>query len=101
MNLDLVNQVINIDKGLSESEKKHLQDETVQKDIEKFLAGGTGAALGVVVAKYLKLSRTVQMILGALGYGAGKAVYNMFKDTKPTGRYNEKTRTYEIDTQRY
>lgn len=100
MTLPDVNHVIQADPGLTAAEKQYLIKEDTQQDIAKFLAGGTGAVLGVVVAKYMKLSRPIQLLLGALGYGAGKAVYN-FMQREYTSKYNKDTSTHEIDSKRF
>ena len=101
MNLNQINEAIRNDSGLSENEKQFLEKAETQEDIKKFLAGGAGATLGVVVAKYLKLSKPVQVVLGVLGYGAGKAVYKAIFDPNAPVQYNSRKGTYEIDRNRY
>ena len=101
MTLSEINKAISADPGLSDAEKRHLSKEESQRDIEQFLAGGSGAIVGVVAAKYLKLSKPVQVILGLLGYGAGRSIYNFLKDENPAVKHNSKTQLYEIDSKRY
>lgn len=100
MTLPDVNHVIQVDPGLTATEKQYLIKEDTQRDIAKFLAGSAGAVLGVVVAKYMRLSRPIQLLLGALGYGAGKAVYNFIQNAH-TSKYNKDTNAHEIDSKRF
>lgn len=97
LNLNQANTAIQVDPGLAASEKQQLEKEEAQREIEKFLSGASGAALGVVIAKYLKLGKTLQVLLGALGYGAGRMVFNAIK----ASHYNSAAGAYQIDSKRY
>ena len=101
MNLAQANEAIGNDTGLSDSEKQYLGKDETQKDIEKFLAGAAGATLGVVIAKYLRLGRTLQVVLGTLGYGAGRAIYTAIKNYRSGSQYDNDLGTYKIDSKRY
>ena len=101
MNLSDLTTLAQTDPGLTEQQKNQLSDSKVQKDIAELLASGTGATLAVIVAKYLKLSKPVQIILGVLGFGAGKLVYDTYTKHKSNTNYDDKTKAYKIDTDRY
>ena len=94
-------QAVQADPGLTESQKEHLTSETSKHEIEEFLSGTAGAATAVAIGKYLKLSKPVQVVLGVLGYGAGKILFDNFTSRKPVTNFNEKTKAYELDSKRY
>ena len=101
MTLSDINNAVHGDPGLAEDEKNFLNRPEIQKSMEQLLSGGAGAAIGVVVAKYLKLSKPVQVLLGVLGYGAGRMIYTYMKNYRPSGKYNDHSKLYEIDSKRY
>ena len=93
------------DHGLSAQEKEHLEQVIQDRDIQKFLSGAAGATLSVIAAKYMKLGRTAQFLLGLAGYGLGRIVYDYLVSNKHRyrqfARYNDKMKAYEVDTSRY
>ena len=91
------------DPGLNEAEKAYLQSQEVKKDLLKFLSGATGASIAVALAKYAKLGKIAQTILGLAGFGAGKLLYNWAvanlgkQEDRQFSTYNVKLKTYEIN----
>ena len=66
-----------------------------KKKLASLLSGGTGAGLGLVIAKYKKMSPASQVILSALGFGAGVLLYKYYSREKFLN-YNKDTKAYEI-----
>ena len=92
------------DSSLAPQEKSQLVEWLHKPDVAKHLSGAAGAALGVVLAKYAKLGRTAQVLLGIAGYGAGRIVYNFLKhkqEHRQFAPYNDKLKQYEMDSTRY
>ena len=86
------------DPGLTPDEKGYLTDTQVRKNIASFLSGTAGSALAVVIAKYARLSRTAQTILGLAGFGAGKLLYNaLHKEGRQSSQYDDKLKVYKVN----
>lgn len=103
MNFDLVElqRVIDSDHALKEAEKAELKERLNDKDavLKSLSFGATGAATALLVGKYLKLSKTTQVLLSLAGFGIGRALYNSL--IKNPGRDNfgkvNKHNQYEIN----
>jgi Na+-transporting NADH:ubiquinone oxidoreductase subunit NqrC len=54
----------------------------------------------LVVAKFNDLSKTTQVLLTLLGFGLGSVIYDYYHRSK-FANYDDKTRTYKIDTDKY
>lgn len=103
MDIDLaeLRRVINIDHELHAREREELLACIDEKDFMKRTAfGGLGAATGLLVAKFLKLSTTTQVLLSLAGFGIGRMLYdglikNPHRDN--FGKVNPRTNQYEIN----
>ena len=103
MDIDLaeLRRAVSSDRELNEHEREELNALIEEKDFLKRMAfGGAGAALGLIVAKFLKLGRTTQVLLSLAGFGIGRALYdglikNPHRDN--FGQVNRKTNLYEIN----
>jgi hypothetical protein len=94
-----INDIINFihsDKGLSLSQKEEMLSEEGKKKLAVVLGGSAGAALGVALAKYRKMSTTSQVLLSALGFGIGVLLYKYYTRER-FANYNSDTKMYEID----
>ena len=103
MSPELLASFVSSDQGLNQQEKASLLDAIKRPEIAKLLSGAAGAALGVVLAKYARLGRTAQILLGIAGYGAGRILYNYLINNphRQVAPYNAKLKTYELDRSRY
>ena len=63
---------------------------------ENIMHGVFGSALALVISKYLKLSRTSQILLTIAGYGIGKAMWDTYDQDSKFSRYDHKTKMHEI-----
>lgn len=103
MNAESLISAAQADPGLSAAEKAHLLELVRDKDVAKFLSGAAGATLSVVLAKYMKLGRTAQFLLGLAGFGIGRLLYDYLnnKQHRQFATWNDKIKAYEIDSSRY
>ena len=102
MNTETLVTMANADPGLSPQEKAHLSDFLRNKDVSKFLSGAFGAVFSVLLAKYMKLGRTSQLLLGLAGFGIGRLLYDYLnKQHRQFATWNDKINAYEIDSKRY
>ena len=86
------------DPGLTSEEKSYLSDAELRKDIASFLSGAVGSAIAIVIAKYSRLSKPAQTILGLAGFGAGKLLYNaLHKEGRQSSQYDDKLKVYKVD----
>jgi len=103
MDIDLpeLQRVIAADRALKEEEKAELKARlTNRDDVLKALSFGlAGATTTLLISKYLKLSKTAQVLLSIAGFGIGRALYNIL--LKNPGRDNfgkmNKHNQYEIN----
>ena len=72
-----------------------------QQGWNKFLSGAAGAGLAVAISKYNNLSTRAQVLLGAAGFGIGRLIYDYLKQDGQATHYNDKIRSYEMDSSRY
>ena len=85
------------DPHLDNSQKQLLLYKLQQPSFfENLLHGAFGSALALLVAKYLKLSPTAQVLLGVAGFGIGKALWDANDNDNNFSRYNEQTKMYTI-----
>ena len=64
--------------------------------INELKSGAIGAALSLLIGKYMKLKPSNQLLLSLAGFGVGKIIYDYRHDPKRFSRYNAKLRMYEI-----
>ena len=64
--------------------------------VQRLKSGVVGGALAFLLAKYMKLKPTTQLLLSLAGFGVGKIIYDYRHDQNRSSRYNEKLRMYEI-----
>lgn len=100
MDIDSLIKLVNSDAGLGSAQKMELTKDENKKKLEKILSGASGAALGLAAAKYARLSRLSQALLSAAGFGIGVLVYDYVNRTK-FSNYDEKTKSYQIDTNKF
>jgi F0F1-type ATP synthase assembly protein I len=92
-NSEIINFIRN-DTSLSAEQKNELLDN--KSKLIKFISGAGGGVLGLALAKYKNMSQTSQIVLSALGFGAGMVIYNYAK-RKKFADYNDETGLYEIN----
>jgi hypothetical protein len=63
---------------------------------ENIMHGVFGSSLALIVAKYLKLDKTAQVLLAIAGYGIGKALWDAYDNENNFSRYDKQTKTYTI-----
>lgn len=103
MDIDLaeLRKAIDTDRELKDRERAELLHAIDEKDFIKRTAfGGAGAAIGLIISKYLKLSRPSQVLLSLAGFGVGRLIYdglikNPHRDN--FGKLNQRTNQYEIN----
>jgi fructose-1-phosphate kinase PfkB-like protein len=91
------------DPGLAPQERSQVLEWLKKPEVVKQLSGVAGAAIGVAVAKYMKLGRTSQFLLGIAGYGAGRLIYNYLKHKQEHRQfvtYDHQAGVYRMDPQR-
>ena len=101
INLPELQRCIQADRDLKDQEKAELLTRLNEQDFLKLTAfGGLGAALGVMVARYLKLSRTTQVLLGLAGFGLGRVLYDRLIRNPKRDNFGGVNRTgqYEISS---
>ena len=95
-NLELI-AIVRRDTSLTSAEK----DEIINKlsnltFFTPFINGVIGASVGLIVAKYLKLSKTAQVLLTLAGFGLGKYLLDATRKHDKFLQYNEKLKVYEL-----
>lgn len=95
-------EAVSSDPSLAPQQKQELL--TILNDgdkLPKLLSGTLGAAVGVAIGKYRKLSNSSKILLGLAGFGIGRLMYNILhKRDKQFVSYNDKLKTYEMDSTR-
>jgi hypothetical protein len=97
MSISEIISLISSDSGLSNEQKQMLTKDKAR--LEEAVCGASGAALGVALGKYRKMSRTTQAILAALGFGAGTLIFKYLNRPR-FANYNAETGSYQIDSKR-
>lgn len=96
MTIDLhsLTEHISKDTTLKSSERASLLSALSE---DKLRAGLLGGAAGLLISKYLKLSKPSQVLLTLAGFGVGRALLRRM-DREPDKFYirDPKTKTYEI-----
>jgi hypothetical protein len=102
MNINDLVSAIKADPTLDDTDKKHVIAMVSEHDfITKLMYGAFGASLSYIVAKYLGLSKTAQVLLAIAGYGVGRLLLDAskHKDNRFV-QYNDKIKLYEINEER-
>lgn len=91
-------KAIQSDSGLKQEEKQAVIDKLHDSAyVNKMTASLAGGSIGLLVAKYLKLSKTAKVLLALAGFGIGRALWgSIHDDTKKFQEYNNKLKVYEI-----
>ncbi len=98
MNPQVLIMLIQQDIGLSPEERQFLLQHFSQTDkYQTFMSGATGAAAAAVIGRYLKLSKTAQVLLTIAGFGVGKYLLKATRDSKNFVSYNDKMKAYELN----
>jgi len=102
MNIHSLLSLAQSDPGLASDERSQLVNMLQDKNVEKFISGAAGATLSVVAAKYMKLGRTSQILLGVAGFGLGRFLFDHLTEQKHRfATYDPHMRTNHIDSNRY
>jgi hypothetical protein len=96
MDFNDIVSIIKSDSGLSSSQKEELLGDDNKKKLAILLSGASGAAIGLALAKYKNMSRPAQVVLSALGFGAGMLVYKYWHRER-FAHYDSNTKMYNID----
>jgi hypothetical protein len=101
-NQELQNAVL-ADPTLTPQQKQKIVEVLSDGDkLPRLLTGALGSAVGVAIAKYMKLSKVSKVLLGVAGFGIGRLLYDVLsKHDGQFASYNSKIRAYEMDTTRY
>lgn len=91
-------QVISKDQSLTPAQKEEasnwLDDPVV---INELRSGSVGAALTLLIGRFLKMKPRNQLLLSIAGFGIGKIIYDYKNDPKNFSRWNKQLRMYEIE----
>ena len=92
----LVIKAIHSDHTLTRTQ----QDEITEKIRDKswFSDATIGAALGLAISKFLKLTPKAQALMTAAGFGIGKYLLDKSSKHDKFVQYNDKVRAYDIKT---
>ncbi len=86
------------DQSLSATQKKDtlswLEDPAVLYELR---SGSVGAALTLLIGKFLNMNPRTQLLLSIAGFGIGKIIYDYKNDPKNFSRWNKQLRMYEIE----
>ena len=83
------------DNSLTAQEKETVLSALQDDKLKSSLIGG---GLGLLAAKYLKLSSTAQVLLTLAGFGIGKALLNRVPKTNKSLKYNNTVKAYEVQS---
>ncbi len=90
---------INIDPQLSNDERRQLsQALSSAAQWQSFAAGAMGAAAGYSIAKFLKMSKTAQILITLAGFGVGKYLLDNSQNSGKFMEYNKKLKGYKINS---
>ncbi|RTL07617.1 hypothetical protein EKK58_00150 [Candidatus Dependentiae bacterium] len=91
-------QAIAKDQSLSHAQKEEtytwLDDPVVLNELR---SGSIGAALTLLIGKFLNMKPRNQLLLSIAGFGIGKIIYDYKNDPKNFSRWNKQLRMYEIE----
>lgn len=91
-------QSVNKDQSLTASQRQEtlgwLNDPVV---IQELRSGSIGAALSMVVGKFMNLNPKTQLLLSIAGFGIGKIIYDFKHNQKNFSSWNKQLRMYEIE----
>ena len=97
-----------MDPGLLAHEKAHLVALCREPEVANLLSGPAGATVGVMAAKYMKLGRTAQVLLGVAGFGLGRLLYDHLTHVirqperdRHFSHWNDTINSYEINRRVY
>ncbi len=87
------------DPSLSAHERQQVEQMVSQPDfITKLMYGAFGASLAYIVSKYLKLSKTAQILLAVAGFGIGRLLLDASnKHSDKFSQYNNRIKLYEVN----
>jgi|GEM_PF-6941144 F0F1-type ATP synthase assembly protein I len=100
MNLEEVLSAIQSDASLTSDQKNEITKAENRKKLESLFSGVAGAGLGLALAKYYKMSKTAQVMLAALGFGAGTLLYK-YMTRERFATYDASIGTNRIDSRRF
>jgi hypothetical protein len=87
---------INKDPALSSSDKQSLIEKI--REGTWFSDATVGAAAGLAISKFLKLSTKSQILMTTAGFGIGKYLLDKSPKHDKFVEYNDKVRAYDIKT---
>lgn len=92
-------QLVQHDSGLTIQEKAELIEKIQDNDFYTNLMHGTiGASIGYIISKFLNLSRSAQILMSVAGFGIGRYLLDVSRKHDKFIQYNERLRTYEINS---
>lgn len=91
-------KAIKADVSLTDEQREEVLKLIQDKQfLNKLTSGLLGAGAGGIIAKYLKLSPTAQVLLAVSSFGIGRLLWESSKnDSKRFSEYNKKLKVYEI-----
>lgn len=95
---DALRRAVETDQSLNGKQRNSiLEDLNNPAFVDELRSGSIGAALSMVLSKYMKLKPQSQLLLSIAGFGVGKIIYDYKHDPKRFGQYNKDLRMYEIN----
>jgi hypothetical protein len=91
-------RAVDADQSLTVNQRKEmhhwLDDPAVLNELR---SGSIGAALSLLISKFLDMKPRNQLLLSIAGFGIGKIIYDYKNDPKKFSRWNKQQRMYEIE----
>lgn len=102
---ELVRQLvpaIRADRSITEEQRQDLLSVfSNPAEVNRLLAGTGTASYAVLIARYLNMGKTAQILMGLAGFGIGRVLADWMQkpnDQSRVLRYNEKLKAYNVNT---
>lgn len=90
--------LVNQDTQLTPEQKNYLVTKMREPSfIQSLLSGALGAGAGLVLAKFLNVSKQGQILLTMAGFGIGKYLLDKSEKHDKFVQYNSNAKSYEIN----
>jgi hypothetical protein len=89
--------IIDRDPTLTKAEKDEVIERLRDNSFyDHMIHGAIGASIGYVIARFLKLSKTSQVLLSIAGFGLGKYLLDATRKHDRFLQYNDRLKVYEL-----
>lgn len=91
---------IHVDPHLNEEEREKLTQSIKTQDslYHSLFNGAIGATIGYTISKFLKLSKTGQILVTMAGFGIGKYLLDNSENSDRFMTYDKKLKGYKLNT---